>query len=63
MRFYLCIIERDALPKMDRVALVEGPGCGCLQEVQASSWKEARELIEELSLVRVDGYGWFKSSK
>ncbi|MGG4774845.1 hypothetical protein ACLO87_09450 [Paenalcaligenes sp. Me52] len=59
MAFYLCIIERDALPKMDRVALVDDPGWRCLQEVQAAGWREAREQVNERGLVHVAGHGWF----
>jgi hypothetical protein len=59
MRFYLCIIEREALQKMDRVALVDAPGWICLEEIQAVGWQEARELLEECGLVHMAGYGWF----
>lgn len=57
--FYLCIIERDALPKMDRVALLSEPSTEVIQEADADTWQEARECIDERSLVHEAGHGWF----
>lgn len=61
--FYLCITERDALPKMDRVALLSEPSTEAIQEADAVTWQEARECIDERSLVHVAGYGWFISNQ
>lgn len=47
MLFYLCIIGLEAVPKMDRVVLINKPRQNCLQKIKAAGWQSAHEFIEE----------------
>lgn len=60
--FYLRILEFDDTVMAARVAIMPDCPGAALQELDAETWIDARDLVDVERLRHVPGFGWFLKS-
>lgn len=60
--FYVCILGYDQDVQALRVVLSDDDSGAPLQTIEADTWIEAREVVDDQHLRHVPGFGWFLKS-